>query len=125
NQMVDALNRPQGKFMDGKYDTLAVTGVELISSLDMDLQILAEKMMQNKMRSIVAIEPSTGEILSFVSSPSYDSNLMVGRDLGNNYMKLLEDETKPPFNRSIQASYPPGSVFKVVAALTAQQAGVI
>lgn len=125
NQMVDALNRPQGKFMDGKYDTVAVTGDELISSLDMDLQILAEKMMKNKMGSIVAIEPSTGEILSFVSSPSYDPNLMVGRDLGNNYMKLLEDETKPLFNRPIQASYPPGSVFKVVSALTAQQAGVI
>ena len=125
NQMVDALNRPQGSFMEGKYDTLAVTGDGLVSSLDKDLQILAEKLMKNKLGSVVAIEPSTGEILSFVSSPSYNPNMMVGRELGNNYMKLLNDETKPMFIRPIQASYPPGSVFKVVSALTAQQAGVI
>src|SRR5690606_20752177 len=99
NQMVDALNRPQGSFMDGKYDTLAVTGEGLVSSLDKDLQILAEKLMKNKMGSVVAIEPSSGEILSFVSSPGYDPNLMVGRDLGNNYMKLLNDENRPMFIR--------------------------
>lgn len=125
NQMVDALNRPKGSFMEGKYDTVAVTGDGLVSSLDKDLQVLAEKMMKNKLGSVVAIEPSTGEILTFVSSPSYNPNMMVGRDLGNNYMKLLYDETKPMFIRPIQASYPPGSVFKVVAALTGQQAGVI
>ena len=125
NQMVDALNRPQGSFMDGKYDTLAVTGEGLVSSLDKDLQILAEKLMKNKMGSVVAIEPSSGEILSFVSSPGYDPNLMVGRDLGNNYMKLLNDENRPMFIRPIQASYPPGSIFKVASALIAQQAGVI
>lgn len=125
NLMVDALNRPKGVFMDGKYDTLAVSGDELISSLDKDLQILAERLMKNKMGSIVAIEPSSGEILAMVSSPTYDPNLMVGRQRGNNYMKLLEAPTKPMFIRPIQASYPPGSVFKVVAALTAQQAGVI
>lgn len=125
NQMVDALNRPQGVFMDGKYDTLAVSGDGLISSLDKDLQILAEKLMKNKMGSVVAIEPSTGEILTFVSSPTYDPNMMVGKERGNNYMKLLNDLTRPLFVRPIQASYPPGSVFKVVAALTAQQAGMI
>lgn len=125
NQMVDALNRPQGSFMDGKYDTLAVTGDGLVSSLDKDLQILAERLMKNKMGSVVAIEPSSGEILSFVSSPGYDPNMMVGRDLGNNYMKLLHDENRPMFIRPIQASYPPGSVFKVASALIAQQAGVI
>ena len=125
NQMVDALNRPQGSFMDGKYDTLAIAGDGLISSLDKDLQILAEKLMRNKLGSVVAIEPSTGEILTYVSSPSYDPNLMVGRERGNNYMKMLKDPYNPMFNRPIQASYPPGSVFKVVSALTAQQAGVI
>ena len=125
NLMVDALNRPKGVFMEGKYDTVAVTGEGLISSLDKDLQILAEKLMKNKLGSIVAIEPSTGEILTFVSSTAYDPNMMVGREVGNNYMKLLNDETKPLFNRPISASYPPGSVFKVVSALTAQQAGVI
>ncbi|EFK57771.1 penicillin-binding protein 2 [Sphingobacterium spiritivorum] len=125
NLMVDALNRPKGVFMEGKYDTLAVAGDGLISSLDKELQILGEKLMKNKLGSIVAIEPSTGEILAYVSSPSYDPNLMVGRQRGNNYMKLLNDPTKPMFNRPIQASYPPGSVFKVVSALTAQQAGMI
>jgi len=125
NMMVDALNRPKGRFMEGKYDTLAVTGDGLVSSLDKELQILAEKMMKNKLGSVVAIEPSTGEILTFVSSPGYNPNKMVGREKGNNYMKMLHDETKPMFIRPIQASYPPGSVFKVVSALTAQQAGVI
>ncbi|WP_140936657.1 penicillin-binding protein 2 [Sphingobacterium lumbrici] len=125
NLMVDALNRPKGVFMEGKYDTLAVSGDGLVSSLDIELQILAEQLMRNKLGSVVAIEPSTGEILTFVSSPSYDPNLMVGKDRGNNYMDLLNDPTKPMFIRPIQASYPPGSVFKVVAALTAQQAGVI
>ena len=125
NQMVDALNRPQGSFMDGRYDTLAVTGDGLVSSLDRDLQILGEKLMRNKLGSVVAIEPSSGEILAMVSSPSYDPNMMVGRELGNNYMKLLNDETRPMFIRPIQASYPPGSIFKVVSALVAQQAGMI
>jgi len=125
NLMVDALNRPKGIFSEGKYDTLAVSGDGLISSLDKDLQIMAEKLMKNKIGSVVAIEPSTGEILTFVSSPSYDPNQMVGRERGNNYMKLLNDPHKPMFDRPIQASYPPGSVFKVVAALTAQQAGVL
>ena len=125
NVMVDAFNRPKGIFADGKYDTLAVAGDELISSLDKDLQQLAEKLMVNKVGSVVAIEPSTGEILTFVSSPSYDPNMMVGRERGNNYMKLLYNPYKPMFIRPIQAQYPPGSVFKVVSALIAQQAGLI
>src|SRR5690606_22637626 len=95
NFMVDAFNRPKGSFMDGKYDTLAVSGDGLISSLDKELQILAETLMKNKLGSVVAIEPATGEILTYVSSPSYDPNMMVGRERGNNYMKLLHDPTKP------------------------------
>lgn len=125
NLMVDALNRPKGHFADGKYDTLAVSGERLISSLDKDLQKLGERLMQNKIGSIVAIEPNTGEILSFVSSPGYDPNMMVGRQRGNNYMKLLNDPSKPMFIRPIQAEYPPGSIFKVVNALVAQQYGMI
>lgn len=125
NVMVDAFNRPQGVFAEGKYDTLAVAGDELVSSLDKELQILAEKLMRNKIGSVVAIEPATGEILTFVSSPSYDPNMMVGRERGNNYMKLLNDPYKPMFIRPTQAQYPPGSIFKVVNALTAQQAGMI
>jgi len=125
NLMVDALNRPKGNYADGKYDTIAVSGEYLISSLDLDLQKLGEQLMKNKIGSIVAIEPSTGEILSFVSSPGYDPNLMVGRQRGNNYMALLNDEYKPMFVRPIQAEYPPGSIFKVVNALVAQQFGLI
>ena len=125
NLMVDALNRPKGHFADGKYDTMAVSGERLISSLDKDLQKLGERLMQNKIGSIVAIEPSTGEILSFVSSPGYDPNMMVGRERGNNYMKLLNEPSKPMFIRPIQAEYPPGSIFKVINALVAQQFGLI
>jgi len=125
NLMVDALNRPKGNYADGKYDTVAVAGEHMISSLDKDLQKMGEQLMRNKIGSIVAIEPSTGEILSFVSSPGYDPNLMVGRQRGNNYMALLNDTYKPMFVRPIQAEYPPGSIFKVVNALVAQQFGLI
>lgn len=125
NLMVDALNRPKGHYADGRYDTIAVSGENLISSLDKGLQMLGEKLMKNKIGSIVAIEPSSGEILSFVSSPGYDPNLMVGRQRGNNYMDLLNDTYKPMFIRPIQAEYPPGSIFKVVNALVAQQFGLI
>lgn len=125
NLMVDALNRPKGHYMDGKYDTLAMAGEGLVSSLDLDLQKLGEKLMRNKRGAVVAIEPSSGEILAFVSSPSYDPNLLVGRQKGNNYMDLLDDPNKPMFIRPIQAQYSPGSVFKVVSALVAQQAGLL
>ncbi|SDM44411.1 penicillin-binding protein 2 [Daejeonella rubra] len=125
NLMVDALNRPKGNYAGGKYDTVAVSGEHMMSSLDKDLQKFGEQLMQNKIGSIVAIEPSTGEILSFVSSPGYDPNLMVGRQRGNNYMALLNDKYKPMFVRPIQAEYPPGSIFKVVNALVAQQFGLI
>ena len=90
--MVDALNRPKGNYAEGKYDTIAVSGEHMISSLDKELQKFGEQLMHHKIGSIVAIEPSTGEILSFVSSPAYDPNLMVGRQRGNNYMALLNDK---------------------------------
>src|SRR5690606_29876300 len=125
NIMVDVHNREQGSFFDGKYDTLAVSGDKLISSLDKKLQIFGEQLMNNKIGSIVAIEPSSGEILAFVSSPKYDPNMMVGRQRGNNYMKLLKDPFKPMFIRPTQAEYPPGSIFKVVNALIGQQFGAI
>lgn len=124
-QLVDAFNRPQGSYADGRFDTLAVAGESLVSSLDKELQKFAEELMKNKRGSIVAIEPSTGEILTFVSSPSYDPNMMVGRRRGENYGVLANDPNMPMFIRPIQAQYPPGSIFKVVNALTAQQAGVI
>lgn len=125
NLMVDAFNRPKGHFADGKYDTLAVPGEKLISSLDRSLQKLGEDFMQNKIGSVVAIEPATGEILAFVSSPGYDPNLMVGRERGNNYMKFLNDPYKPMFIRPTQAEYPPGSIFKIINALVGQQSGLL
>ena len=125
NLMVDAFNRPKGHFADGRYDTVAVSGDQLISSLDKELQKLGEQLMNNKIGSIVAIEPSTGEVLAFVSSPTYDPNLMVGRKRGKNYGVLEKNPHKPMFIRPIQAEYPPGSIFKVINALLGQQFGLI
>lgn len=123
--MVDALNRDIGSFQDGRYDTLAIAGTDLYASLDLQLQIYGEKLMQNKRGSIVAIEPSTGEILALVSSPGYDPNLLVGRVRSQNYRMLQNDTIKPLFNRALMASYPPGSVFKVANFLVGLQEGGI
>ncbi|HEY0667209.1 MAG TPA: penicillin-binding protein 2 [Sphingobacteriaceae bacterium] len=125
NVMVDAFNRPKGHFADGAYDTIAVSGERLISSLDIRIQKLGEQLMKNKVGSIVAIEPSTGEILAFVSSPSYDPNLLVGRERGNNVAKLYQDPYKPFLIRPIQARYSPGSSFKPIDGLIALQQGLI
>ena len=125
NLLVDSRNRPKGHYAGGAYDTAAVAGQRLISSLDLRIQKLGEKLMQNKVGSIVAIEPSTGEILCYVSSPTYNPNLMVGRERGNNAAKLNVDPYKPFFIRPIQAQYPPGSSFKPLSALIAMQEGII
>ncbi|MFD0765683.1 penicillin-binding protein 2 [Mucilaginibacter lutimaris] len=125
NIIVDSRNVRKGKYANGAFDTAAVAGERLISSLDMTIQKLGEKLMQNKVGSIVAIEPSTGEILCFVSSPTYDPNLLVGRERGNNAAKLYKDPYKPFFTRPVQAYYPPGSSFKPLSALIAMQEGVI
>lgn len=125
NMMVDSRNIPKGSFANGAYDTVAVAGERLISSLDSKIQKLGERLMKNKVGSIVAIEPSTGEILAFVSSPTYDPNLMVGRERGNNVSKLYDDPYNPLFIRPIQAYYPPGSSFKPLSALIALQQGIL
>ena len=124
-RMVDVLNRDIGSFQDGRYDTLAITGQDLYTTLDHLLQAYGEKLMQNKRGSIVAIEPATGEILALVSSPSFDPGLLVGRQRTQNYRALQNDTLKPLFNRALQAQYPPGSVFKLVNTLIALQDGVI
>jgi penicillin-binding protein 2 len=121
----DVHNRVMGPYENGKYDTAAVAGKNLRLALDIDLQELGEKLMANKVGSIVAIDPKTGGILAMVSSPSYDPNLLTGSDRGNNYIKLLRDPGKPLFNRAIQAMYPPGSTFKPLDALVALDEGVI
>ena len=122
----DALGRPTGVYEDGKYDTLAVQGKNITLSLDAELQAYGEELMSNKMGSIVAIEPSSGEILCMVTAPNYDPNLLVGRRLGKNYAKLQEDTVQLPLlNRSYGVSYSPGSAFKILQALIGLQEGVI
>lgn len=124
-RLVDVLNRDIGPYMDGKFDTLSTPGKDLYVTLDGELQAYGERLMANKRGSIVAIEPSTGEILALVSSPTYDPNLLVGRVRNTNYRLLLNDPKKPLFNRALMAQYPPGSVFKIVNTLVAMQEGVV
>lgn len=123
--MVDVFNREKGSFSNGEYDSAAVSGLNLMSTLDLELQKLGEQLLENKIGSVVAIEPATGEILAIVTKPTYDPNLLVGRVRSKNYGGLLKDELKPLFNRAMQAYYPPGSTFKLVNALIAQQEGII
>lgn len=124
--MVDVNNREKGSYMNGLYDTMAIPGKPLISTLDADLQLYGEMLMQNKIGSVVAIEPQTGEILALITSPTYDPNLLVGRQRTKNFGKLFQDTVRVPlFNRATMASYPPGSTFKLVEALIGQQEGVL
>lgn len=123
--MVDVFNREKGSFSNGEYDSAAVSGQNLVTTLDLELQMLGEQLLENKIGSVVAIEPSTGEILAIVTKPGYDPNLLVGRVRSKNYSQLLKDELKPLFNRAMMAYYPPGSTFKLVNALIAQQEAII
>lgn len=125
NSLFDSRGIEKEKYLNGMLDTLPVAGEQLMSSLDIRIQKLGEKLMQNKVGSIVAIEPSTGEILCFVSSPTYDPNEMVGREHGNNYSVLNKNPYKPLLVRPTGAYYPPGSSFKPLAALIALQEGII
>lgn len=124
--LVDVHNRIQGSYKKGLKDKKAIAGKNLISTIDIDLQEYGELLMKNKIGSIVAIEPKTGEILAKISSPSYDPQLLVGRNLGANYSLLrANDSLRPLFDRSLMAQYPPGSIFKLVNALVGLQEGVI
>ncbi len=123
--LVDVFNREKGSFQEGRYDTASVAGENLMLSLDAKLQKYGELLMQNKVGALVAIEPSTGEILACVSNPSYDPNLLVGRARTKNYVQLLQDPVKPLFNRALMAYYPPGSTFKLINDLIAEQEGVL
>ena len=125
NVIVNSHNVVQDSYENGRFDTAARAGERLTSSLDIRIQKLGEELMHNKVGSIVAIEPSTGEILAFVSSPTYDPNLMVGRERGNNAAKMYKDPYTPFLIRPIQAYYPPGSSFKPLNALIALQSGLI
>lgn len=124
--LVDVHNRVKGSYQNGALDTAAVAGKNLYCTIDAELQQYAESLMVNKRGGIVAIEPATGEILAIVSAPSYDPNLLVGRERGNNYMTLLNDtKNNPLFNRATMTRYPPGSTFKVVNGLAGLQEGIL
>ena len=124
-KMVNARGVEKGAFKDGELDTLSIPGDELIISIDRELQRYAEKLMKNKVGSVVAIDPASGEILAFVSSPSYDPSLLAGREFGKNFKLLSEDSLKPLFNRPLMAMYPPGSIFKIIQGLVALEEKVI
>ncbi|MFZ2285124.1 MAG: penicillin-binding protein 2 [Lutibacter sp.] len=122
----DRFNREIGSFKNGIYDTLPVSGNDITLTIDAVLQQYGEALMINKRGGIVAIEPSTGEILAMVSMPTYDPNLMVGRERSKNFTKLyLDSINKPLLDRGLQAQYPPGSPFKVISALVALQENVL
>ena len=121
----DARGRIQGKYRGGELDTIAERGRDITLGLDIELQELGERLMENKIGSIVAIEPATGEILCMVSAPSYDPALLTGRQRGKNHIALSKDKSKPLLNRAIMGTYPPGSTFKTSQALTFLQEKII
>ena len=121
----DVHGRIKGRYQGGAFDVQPIPGKNLTLSIDLPLQQLGERLMQNKLGSIVAIEPSTGEILCMVSAPSYDPRTMVGRQRGRHHKMLSNDPMKPLLNRSIMGAYPPGSTFKTTQALTFLQEGII
>ena len=123
--MRDSRGRIQGPYQEGKLDRDAVTGNDLHLGLDIQTQLLAEKLMQGKIGSVVAIEPQTGEVLALVSSPNWDPRTLVGQERSKNYQALLNDPHKPLMNRATQAQYAPGSTFKILQALVGLQEGVI
>lgn len=121
----DARGRIQGRYENGANDIKPVSGRDLTLSLDIKLQEYAESLMVGKRGAVVAIEPATGEILCMVSTPGYDPRLLVGRERGKNYKKLVQDESWPLFDRALQAAYPPGSTFKPTQGLILLQEGII
>ena len=124
-KMVNVRGIEKGRFRGGEFDTLSVAGQDLHLSIDAELQAYGEKLLAGRRGSIVAIDPKTGEILAFVSAPHYDPNLLTGKGSGNRYMALQNNPAHPLFDRPLMATYPPGSVFKLVNELVALQLGVV
>ena len=121
----DAHGRVQGRYKNGELDHRAKPGKNLTLGIDAELQMLVERLLEGKIGSVVAIEPSTGEVLCMVSSPSYDPRMMVGRQRSKNHRLLSQDVWKPLLNRSIMGQYPPGSTFKTTQGLTFMTEGVL
>ena len=124
-RMVNVRGVEKGLFKEGRDDTLSVPGEDLMSTIDLEIQLYAEKLLAGKVGSLVAIEPETGEILSIVSSPSYEPSKLSGRVFSENFVKLSQDTLVPLFNRPIMAMYPPGSMFKTLQSLIALQENVV
>lgn len=123
-EVVDAFGRSQGSYMEGKKDVPAVMGKKLTSTIDLELQEYAQRLLDGKIGSVIAIEPSTGEILVMASAPSYNPELLMGKQRSRNFASLLNDPRRPLFNRAMMSSYPPGSTFKIVNGLVALEMGV-
>ena len=121
----DKLGREVGSFAEGSIDKRAVRGKDLLLGIDVELQQFGEELMQNKVGSIVAIEPRTGEILAFVSAPTYNPQELTGKDFRRKWRELDLNPLLPLYNRPLMATYPPGSIFKIPVALAALQEGVI
>lgn len=121
----DVHGRTQGHYQNGKYDKAPVPGKDVTLSIDLDLQALAERLLEGKLGAIVAIEPSTGQILCMASSPTFDPRLTVGRNRGKYHQQLSRDPMRPLLNRAIMGTYPPGSTFKITQALMGLQEGSI
>lgn len=124
-QIKDNKNRIVGSYEKGLYDSVAIAGRNLNTYLDIDVQVLAERLLKNKLGAIVAIEPQTGGIIAMASGPTYDPNLLTGSQRKNNFSWMLRDTARPLFNRAIKGQYPPGSTIKPIGALIALDEGVI
>ena len=125
HHIVDIRNDFREPAQAGQLDTMPVPGEDLHLTLDLDLQAYGERIMTNKRGAIVAIDPATGEVLAMVSAPSYGTDLLTGRDRGANYDSLINHPNKPLFNRTLRATYRPGSIFKMVQGLIAMDRGVL
>lgn len=124
-KMVNVKGIDKGPFKEGQYDTLSIVGKNITSTIDLELQRYGEQLMNGKTGSVVAIEPKTGEILAMISAPFYNPNELTGAEFSTTYRRLNNDQFKPLFNRPIMATYPPGSIFKIVQSLIGLQEGVL
>jgi penicillin-binding protein 2 len=121
----DNLGRSVGRYKEGKLDQLAVSGRDMVLGIDLELQVLAEELLNGKRGAVVAIDPKTGEILCIASAPTFDPNLLsIGKERGKNFARLANSPDKPLFDRSIMAQYPPGSIYKVIMGMIGLQMGV-
>lgn len=123
--LVNVTGKVVGPYANGKFDDPAEKGQDIMLGIDTRLQEVGEKLMQGKKGSIVAIEPKSGEILAFISAPTYDPTALTGKKFGENFERLKRDSLSPLFNRPLRARYPPGSIFKIPLALAALEENII